>query len=122
MSKSVFETTEDNVYTMDSAKLVEHIGEKVRDYRIERSIASKGNSLVDGYQKTKISELAKYSKMLQKPACFGDEKATVLKAEIDGYLNEFNLTPTYMKRDVKPLTMDNYYKNTQQFNHYAIRK
>ena len=89
------------------------------DYENSPEIAGHIWTLV-GNQKARIAKISQYSKMLQMPIALGSEKATVLKSNIDNFLEQFQ-PRVAGKREVKPLTMHNYYQNTNQFHNPFAR-
>lgn len=73
-----------------------------------------------GKDKTRLSKLKKYSGMLQYHASTGHEKAIQVKNSIDEHLSQYDVSVS-MQRQVKPLTMNQYYQNTNQFHNPFAR-
>ncbi|SFM38593.1 hypothetical protein [Pelosinus propionicus] len=103
-----------NVFAMNDNELIQFIQEEVQTFRSE---VLAGNYHLKSDPKVKLSELQQYSKLLQKPVFLGVANAAELKTEIDSYLGNFCNEP--MKRNVQPLTMQEYYKQTKQYSQFA---
>lgn len=98
---------------MTDIELVEFIAEEIETYKEE---CMRKNSLDTGYQKVTLKELQQYSKLLQRPVLFEVKNAIALKNTVDAYLAEFEQP---IKRNVKEVSMQDYYKSTHKYNQFA---
>lgn len=99
-------------------QMIDQIEQEVNDFMVNHEKIQAGTGNFYGNDKAKLSTLSRYSKMLQYHEAMGNEKAAELKGNIDNFLSQFDSSIS-MKREVKPLTMQDYYQQTKQYSQFA---
>lgn len=85
---------------------------------VQADIMAEKDIIATGYKKTKLGDLQRVRKELDYSIkVLGDERAIELANEIDSFLNGFITVAS--KREVKPLSMTEYYQRTSQYSQFA---